>query len=111
MRWTYVPSADEVFGNIENILNNLEDIRSGLEDTKDEMMDIADCDKIEGGKLSDAIQGFLWALSANNDGKIASADMWLRESEPYFHIVRAYEYPHDVDNFITQFEEYVKTVF
>ena len=75
------------------------------------MLDIADCDKIEGGDLCDAIQGFFWALSANNEGKIETADIWLRESDPYFHIVRAWEYPWDVDNFITNFEEYVKTVF
>ena len=111
MYWTYLPSADEIFDNIENILSDLEDIRSGLEDTKEEMLDIADCDKIEGGDLCDAIQGFFWALSANNEGKIESADLWVRESEPYFHIVRAWEYPWDVDNFITNFEEYVKTVF
>ena len=46
MRWTYVPSVDEICNNIEDILGDLEDIRSGLEDTKEEMLDIADCDKI-----------------------------------------------------------------
>ena len=59
MKYTYLNDSVKFWNECEDILSNAEDLRSGIEDNKDEMMDIADCDKLIDGTLIDAIQGWL----------------------------------------------------
>lgn len=55
MKYTYLYESIHFWSKCEDVLSDAEDLRSGLEDNKDDMMDIADCDKLVDGTLMDAI--------------------------------------------------------
>ena len=55
MKYTYLYDSIRFWNECEDLLSTAEDLRSGLEDNKDEMLDIADCDKLNDGTLLDAI--------------------------------------------------------
>ena len=59
MKDTYLSDTRDFWNKVEDMLENAENLRDGLEGNADEMMDIADADKLIDGTLVDAVNGWL----------------------------------------------------
>lgn len=106
---TKVPELDELFGNISNVLSQIEEIRSGLQDSCDDMMDLANVEILKAGDLMDAIQSWLWSVSAGHKGHIENANVKILEESPYvtFDLDNSYV---EVWNFQHKLKEFLQTV-
>lgn len=62
-------------------------MRSGIGENKATMMKLSKANYLKTGGLIDAVQIYLWALSANNEGDIKKANVVLTpEESPYFEV-------------------------
>ena len=81
-----VEKFDNFFDSAGEILGNAEDIRGGLQDSKETMEEIANVELLKEPSLVDAIQAWIWSLSANEGGEIKKSGLEILEEKPYIQV-------------------------
>lgn len=83
MKKTLIPSYDDLFSKISEVLEKCEKIRGGLQDNTDDMLELSNAELLKKPELVDAINAWLWSVSASCEGHIAKANLKIEENSPY----------------------------
>ena len=102
-------NLNQFFKQCSEFLEKAEGLRSGLDDTRDNMMSLSNTSVLKDPKLSDAIQIWVWALSANNGGEIRKSNITFDEKEEPYLDLNSEGMPEDVKKFHENFKNFLIT--
>ena len=90
-------------------MEKAEGLRSGIDDSRENMMSLSNTQVLKDPKLTDAIQIWVWALSANNGGEIKKSNIDFDEKEAPYLDLNVEHLPEEAKKFYESFKKFLMT--